>query len=121
MKQESFNQQSQNAGEAAAVKSKGFQQRQKDAYYSPKSITNNGNDEKLILKQPFITHQTFPHFHSLLNMSKNTTWNKSAINDGDAEQEELDKYMKRKPSYTDIESKEAREKRIEQSLIGDAF
>lgn len=121
MKQQSFNQQFQNAGEAAAVKSKGLQKRQKDPFYSPKSIIINGYDEKIILKQTIITHQTSPHLHSLLTIGKNTSWNESATNDGDEEQEELDKTIKRKPIYTEIESKETREKRIKQSLIGEAF
>jgi hypothetical protein len=119
--QQSYNQQSQNAGEAANFKTKAFQQGQKDAFNSTQNKTINGNDEKAVETQRNTTHQTSPHLHSELTIGKNTAWNQSDTNDGDVEQEELDKSIKRKPIFTEIESKETREKRIKQSLIGEVF
>lgn len=119
--QQSNNQQPKNTGESTIEKSKVFLQGQKDFINYSHNKISNGYYKKIFNKQPFITHQTASNLRSLLTIGKNIAWSKSATNDGDTEQEELDELIKRKPNYTEIESKETKEKRIEQSLIGEAF
>lgn len=114
--------QTQNAGEVANGKSTAFEKAEKEAFNSPQNKTINGSDDDLPTKNGENNEQqTAPHLQDELTIGNNKSWNQSAPNDGNSEQAELDKNVKKKPVITEVESKETREKRINQASIGDAF
>ena len=121
--QQGYNLPSENAGEAANRTFTSPESWLKNAFNLPQYKSYNGNFKKLNVSQkiPVSVHKTSLKLDAELTIGKNTAWNESATNDGDAEQQEHDKMIKRKPIYTEIESEETKKKRITQSLIGDAF
>lgn len=92
--QQNINQQSQNTGEAANAKS------------------NNSADNKNVHADEAITNETAPHLKDELTIGKSHSWNESASDDGNAEQEELNKNVKKKIPVVEIKIKETNERPI---------
>ncbi|MBC7722520.1 MAG: hypothetical protein H7068_10890 [Pedobacter sp.] len=119
--QQNTTQQSQNAGEEANGKSNAFRQAEKIAFNSPQDKTINGADDKSDGTTNGTVNETAPHLKEELTIGKSSSWNESAPDDGNAEQAELDKNVKKKTNVSEIESKETKEKRIKQASVGEAF
>lgn len=119
MKQQpSFKPPSHNSDGEINVKFKVFLSGQNDAFNTTHNKTIKIYDVK---KQLDATHQTSPNLYSLLGLGKYIAWNKPTKKNGDFDEEELEKMRIIQTIHSEIESVETREKRIKQSLIGDAF